>query len=272
MRLDHDRVARSETRKQSRVAVPGRKRVAADHQTHAARNDPIVFLHLERLVLALRLLPVSLGGDAPHLVPRIGYGLQPSVLCVRAGGLKRHDEGLSRCVHHRVRDLEAALVDAGEDFQRHADPSFRPGLAPCRLRFRDGCEKGVEIHLRIGHAQGQAVGRALGADSTVGAGKREWKRLVQQRFERRLAGIGRAFAIDLRTRRFGKRAPVAPLGDGLQSLIEQSLMAFKQGMRHGRNLLARQRLAYQLFRRHGAAAWNDQADWSKSTTTLSVTG
>ena len=58
MRLHDHRVAGREAREHPRVAVPGRERAAADDEPDAARHDAEVLLHADRLVLALRLLPL----------------------------------------------------------------------------------------------------------------------------------------------------------------------------------------------------------------------
>src|SRR5438874_452822 len=50
MRLHHNRIAGCEAGKKSGVAIPRRKRTAADDQRNAARHDAKAFFHLERLV------------------------------------------------------------------------------------------------------------------------------------------------------------------------------------------------------------------------------
>src|SRR2546426_1527373 len=110
MRLDHDGIAGGEAREHAGVAVPGRESIATDDKTYTARHDPIMLLHFQRLVLALRLLPVRFLRHPAHFVVRVGDGLQTAILRMRTGRLKSHHEGLSRRMHYGVGDLEATLI------------------------------------------------------------------------------------------------------------------------------------------------------------------
>ncbi len=187
----------------------------------------IALFHFQRLVLALRLFPVGARGNAPHLVPGVCDRLQSAVLRVRTAGLERHHERLSGRMHDRVRDLEAALVDAREDLEADADPRFWAGLAPRVFRGGDRRKQRFEIDARIGDAERDPIRRAFAADGADRSGEADRKRLVRQRVERGFAGVGGAFAVDLRTRRLGKRRPVAALGDRLHRLVQQRAVALE---------------------------------------------
>ncbi|MCY1222459.1 hypothetical protein D9M72_345530 [compost metagenome] len=233
VRLDHHRIAGRQAGEQAGIAVPGREGAAADHQAHAARHHAVALFHAQRFVLALRLFPRGLLRNAAQFVPGIGHGFQAAVLRVRAAGLEGHHEGLAGGVHHRVGNLEAAAVQALQDFQRHADPGFRPGLAPGRHAFGHAGKELVEVGLRIGDAQFRAVGRDFLAGLADGARLRQRERAVQAGLKGGLAiGAGR-FAVDPGARHFGERAPVAALGNGLGGLFQQRLVAFKKQMGHG---------------------------------------
>jgi hypothetical protein len=171
MWLDRDSVPRGEAREHSRVPIPRREGIAADDEPDAARHDAETLFHLERLVLALRLFPVRFLGHAPHLVPGVRDRFQRAILGVRAGGLEGHDERLPGRVHDRVRNLEALLVDAGDDLERDADPRFGTRLAPALLRLRDRREELIEIDLRISHAEQHAIRRDFATDRADCAGK-----------------------------------------------------------------------------------------------------
>ena len=160
MRLDDDGVARGQAGEQAGIAVPGREGGAADHQRHAARHHGEVLFHADGIVLALRLFPDRDAGNARHFLPRVGHGLEAAVLCVRTAGLEGHHEALAGGVLHRVSDLEAQLVQARQDFHRHADPGARAGAAPLLQRLgRRGHQLGGG-HARIGDAQVEAIGDA----------------------------------------------------------------------------------------------------------------
>ena len=232
MRLDDDGVAGREAREDPRVAVPRRKGAAADDETHAARHDAKVLAHPDRLVLALRLLPLRLGRHAAHLVPCVRDCFEPAILRVRAARLERHHERLAGRVHDRAGHHEALLVDAIENLQTDADPRFGSGLAPLRVRLVDGREQGVEIGARVGHAERHAEWRLLGADLARRRRLGQCKRLAEQRVERGLAGLGRAFAVVARARRLGIRRPVATLGDRGERAVERRAVLVEQGMGH----------------------------------------
>src|SRR6185437_8112872 len=158
---------------------------------------PEPLFHPHRVALRLRLLPRRLGGHAAHLVPRIRDRLETAILRVRAAGLERHDERLSRRVHHGVRDLETRLVDALENYDAYAHPCIGTRLAPGRLRRLDRGHQAVDVDLRIRDAEANAVRRTLGADLSDRRRLRQRKALVRELVERSLARLGGAFAINL---------------------------------------------------------------------------
>ena len=136
-------------------------------------------------------------------------------------------------MHDGVGDLEAALVDARENLEADADPGFGTGLAPRFFSDGDRRKELVEVDARIGNAERDPIRRAFATDGPDGCWQVDRKRLVGQRVERRLAGVGGAFAVDLRARRLGKRRPVAALGDRLQRLVQQRAVALEKRMGHG---------------------------------------
>ena len=159
------------------IAVPRRERAAADDEADAARHDPEVLLHAQRLVLALRLFPVRLGGNALHLVPRVGDGFEPAVLRVRPARLERHHERLAGRVHHGVGEEEARLVDPRRISRQTPTHASGPAFFHSSLRAADRGEQRVEIGLRIGDAERNAERRHLAADVADGAGLRQRKGL-----------------------------------------------------------------------------------------------
>ena len=74
---------------------------------------------------------------------------------------------------------------------------------------------------------GKPNGDTSPADVADGGRLRQRKALAEERVERRLAGLGRAFAVDLGARRLRKGAPVAALGDRLHRALEQCAMTFE---------------------------------------------
>src|SRR6185295_9107573 len=220
----------------SRIAVPRRERAAADNEGYAARNDPESLVHPYRLVLALRLFPARLRRHAAHLVPRVGYGFEAAILRMRATRLERHDERLAGGMHDRVRDLEAGLVDPIEDLEADADPRFGAGLAPARFRGLDGGHQPVDVGLGVGDTEAHPVGRLLAADLADRRRLRQRKAPVQHRVVLRLAGFGGALAVDLRTRRLGKRRPVTATADRFDGAVKRRAVTLEKGIRHGRDL------------------------------------
>ena len=144
-RLHQHRVAGREAREQSRVAVPGRERRAADEQRDAARHDAVALEHPQRRPLALRLLPGRGRRDAAHRRQRERDRLEPAVLRVRPARLERHRERLARRVHHRVGDLVRPRVEPLEDLGAHRGPRLLAGVAPGRDRGRHGRQQGVDV-------------------------------------------------------------------------------------------------------------------------------
>ena len=156
----------------------------------------------------------ALAGIALHLVPRVGDGFEPAVLRVRAARLERHHERLAGRVHDRVGDQRSsALLIRCEDLEAHADPRFGSRLPPLRAaRAPTAANSASRSALGIGDAERQcrtATSRAPTSPTVPGCVSA--KRLAEQRVERRLAGLGRAFAVDLagsptRDRRSSSRA------------------------------------------------------------------
>ena len=138
----------------------------------------------------------------------------------------------------------------------------------------------------IRDAERHAERRLLRADVADGAGLRQRKALAEQRVERGLAGLRRAFAIILGAGRLRKRAPVAALADGLHRAVEHGAVAFEQGVGQGELLwfsvslyqaerripLRRRRLGYPSATARLPSISPQLPVWSKSIVTLSVTG
>ena len=140
VRLHDDRVAGDQAGEQAGVGVPGRERVAADHQRDAARDHGERLGHPLRRPLALRLLPGGLRGVPGHLGVGVGDRLEGAVLRVRSAGLERHRVGLAGGVHHGLRHLVAARVDPVQDLEAELGAGVRsgrrarPGSLPSRRR------------------------------------------------------------------------------------------------------------------------------------------
>ena len=187
---------------------------------------------------------------------------------MRAARLERHQERLPGGVHHRVGDEEALLVDPVQDFEADADPGFGSRAAPAGRGLPDRREQRVEVGLRVRDAERETVRRALAADRADGARLVQRERLVAQRVEGGLAGLGGALAVDLGARRFGIRAPVAALGDGDERALERGAVAFEQRVGHGQTPIemvsnARvESLTLTLSRQAGEGMRSGQAVWS----------
>src|SRR3546814_14305649 len=91
-------MARCQACEQARIAVPGRKGGAAYQQAYASRHDRETLLHLDGVMLALRLFPGHQPWNTRHFLPGIGHGLQAAILRMRATGLNGHHETLPRSV------------------------------------------------------------------------------------------------------------------------------------------------------------------------------
>ena len=104
-----------------------------------------------------------------------------------------------------------------------------PALRHARFARLDRRQQAVEVRLRIRDAERACrtatARRRPGRPSPAASAESG----VEQRVERGLAGFGRAFAVDLRARRLGKRRPVAALGDRLDGAVERRAMAFEKG-------------------------------------------
>ena len=151
---------------------------------------------------------------------------------MRSAGLERHHERLPGRMHDGVGDLEAGLVDAIEDLHADADPGLRTCLAPGRLGGLDRRHETIDIGLRVGDAEAHAERRALASHLSDRCRLRQREALVRESVERGPAGLGRAVAVGLRTRRFRIRRPVLALRDRLDGAIEHGAMAFEERMRH----------------------------------------
>ena len=84
------------------------------------------------------------------LAPGVGHGLQPAVLRVRRAGLEGHHPALAGGHHHRVRQFEALLVEAVEDFQADAGAAFGAGGLPAGHRLLAGGDQRVDVAHRVG--------------------------------------------------------------------------------------------------------------------------
>src|SRR3546814_13430503 len=89
--------------------------VCSSDLAYASRHDRETLLHLDGVMLALRLFPGHQPWNTRHFLPGIGHGLQAAILRMRATGLKGHHETLPRSVLHRVGHFKTALVNALED-------------------------------------------------------------------------------------------------------------------------------------------------------------
>ena len=241
MGLDDHRVAGGQRGEEAGVAVPGRERVAADDQRHAAGHDPVVLLHPDRLALG-RLLPDHRGRHALLLDERADDRLDGAVLGVRAAGLERHHERLPAGVHHGVRDLEGALVDRVHDLEAHRRTGERAGVPPGGHRRAGGGQRRVDVQPRVAHPQRRAVRRDLVADHGAVARLAGQPAVVlgEVRLEGGLA-LGRGvLAVDPRRRGLGVAREVRPLGEGPARLLEGLAVGLGQRV-HGSGVGGRHR-------------------------------
>ncbi len=232
VRLDDDGVAGGERSEQAGVGVPGREGAAADHQADTAADDLVMLLHDQRRVLALRLFPAGLGRHEALLAPGVGDGFEAAVLGVRAAGLEGHHPALAGGHHHRVGDLEALRVEAGEDFQTDAGTAVGTDGLPALHRFGAGGDQCLGFYTRVADAELGAVGRGFAAEHAGLAGLAQFEGLAQVGLESTLAVVGRGFAVQLRAGHFGEGRPVAARRDRVQRAIEGGLVLFKKGVAH----------------------------------------
>jgi hypothetical protein len=107
MRLDHDRIPRSETGEDPRVPVPRREGRDANRHSHTSWNNNPLLVDHDRITRSLRLLPPKRSGKSVLLSIRVGHCLYGTIQRMRATCLERHEEALSRGMHDGVGHLEA---------------------------------------------------------------------------------------------------------------------------------------------------------------------
>ena len=174
-----------------------------DDQGDAPGHRGERLLHSQRGPLALWLLPHRGIGVPGLLGIGVGDRFERPVLGVRAAGLERHHERLSTGMHDRVRDLEAARVDPVEDLQAHRGTDARARGPPAGQRHGGRVDQRVRAQVLVADAEVDPVRRGLVADPSVGPGLTQREPLAQVRLERRLPGLGRAFAVHPRAGRLG---------------------------------------------------------------------
>jgi hypothetical protein len=106
---------------------------------------------------------------------------------VRPAGLERHRVGLTARVHHRLRELVAARIDAAKDLEGDARTRVRPRVAPGRHRPLRRLEQHVGVDVGVGDAEVDAVRRPLARHLAVGAGRLDRERLAEVGVESGLA-------------------------------------------------------------------------------------
>jgi hypothetical protein len=170
MRLDDDAVARRQRREQAGIGVPGREGGAADNEGDAARDDFPALVELDRIALALRLLPAGGLRNAALLRHGVGDSLQGAILRMRAAGLEGHHEGLARGHRDRVGDEEGVPVQPLDDLQQHAGADLGGGILPAIACVDRGLHQRAWLGGRIGDAELRAEGRDLVAYSRLVGG------------------------------------------------------------------------------------------------------
>ncbi|MBB5785011.1 hypothetical protein [Nonomuraea jabiensis] len=149
---------------------------------------------------------------------------------MRPARLEGHHERLPGRVLHRVGQLETAPVDPVDDLGAGQRAGLGPGVAPGGQRGPGRVDQAVHERLRVGDAEVDAVRGALGADPGPGARLVEGELLAEVGLERLLAPLGRPLAVDARARRLGIGAPVSPLGDGRQRLLQSVAVLLEHGV------------------------------------------
>jgi len=208
------------------------KGAAADHQADAATDDLEVLLHHQRRVLALRLFPGGLGGDEALLAPGVGDGLEAAILGVGGAGLEGHHPALAGGHHHGVAELEALLVEAGEDLEADAGAAVGAHRLPALHGFEAGGDQRVRVAHRVADVERDAVWRGFPAVPAGLSGLVEFELLAQVRFESTFAVIGRGFTVELGAGHLGEGRPVAARRDRVQRAIEGVTVLFKKGVAH----------------------------------------
>ncbi len=228
VRLHNYGVTGCQRGKQTGVTVPGREGGATNHQTNATGHDFELFLHLDGIVLALGLDPVNQTGDTGHFLPGVGHGFQRTLLGVRATGLEGHHEALTRGVLHSVSDLEAALIQAMQDFQANTHPGLRASIAPAVQRQLRLSQQLVHRHFGVANAQIKTKRRLLVADFTLCAFQRQGKGFATVGFKSSLTILSRGFTVGARAGIFRISAPEVALQNTAQSLIQRCLMRLEK--------------------------------------------
>jgi hypothetical protein len=136
-------------------------------------------------------------------------------------------------VHHRLRHLVAPRVDPVQDLEAELGPDVRSGRAPRRDRCRGGGEHRVDVSVRVGQAEVDAVRRPLAGHLAVGAGLAQRERLAEVVVEGRLAVGGRLAAggvlAAVRLEVLGVGRPVAALPDrGERALQGLAVVALRR--------------------------------------------
>ena len=135
VRLHHHRVAGGQAGEQPGVGVPGRERVAADHQPDPARHHRVRLLHHQRPPLALRLLPAR-GRRHPGLlrvrVRRPPPAPGPARAARRPGTPSRTPARWCACTAFAISKLRALIRrhDLHADRGPHLGPASRQAGIP----------------------------------------------------------------------------------------------------------------------------------------------
>ncbi|MCY1457796.1 hypothetical protein D9M71_751210 [compost metagenome] len=129
-----------------------------------------------------------------------------------------------------------------DDFQAGAETRLRPGVTPGRQGQLHAVQQVVGIVLVVGHAEVEAVGRALGARTADGFRSLQLEMAVQQALESGLGALHRLFRILLEAFPMGR--PVVAAGDSFHGAFEGGAVMLEQfeggglgGGRHAEILL-----------------------------------
>ena len=180
----------------------------------------------QRILLALRLDPARRFRHLGHRPPGIGQRFQPAILGMRAACLERHHEGLAGGVHHRVGQGRAQRIESLENLQAGAHARPRAGVTPAWQGLLLALQQFIRVVLIVGHAQFEAIGRALGARAADRLRPGQGEMPAQQCLELGLGTHHRLFRV--LPEALLEVRPVTALGNRLHGALQGVAMVIEQ--------------------------------------------